>query len=504
MSQQQDKAMMDAMAAEAATSQMALVSLEPRGTAPNETIPLGALPIELFFEIFSHLVHDIRSWQHQLDYQTHDHLIALTQRVKIGHLRSLALTCRAMQQKVARFCSAQAYLVVPRLDAAAHIVGLLRRLRERPERAPSVRRLYLGLDTVRCHAERIGPHIPLLMEAAAVDAVPGLAVPEILRERAREMEARTLSPAESLQLWPVIPDVLAFLALLPAVRLTGLQECTIAAGPKVLAAMAERLRRSGPFFPKTESLTLAGVRSAADRDEALVLEPSVVSGFLATSPRLTGLRLDRFEFRWAGPVTGVENLGSIVLRGAAVDVPSLRLLLEGCGRLRTFMYFAQRPQPKPGRGARKGRPPPRAHDIAGALGRSADALRTLCLDLGQAGAAAGAGEEQRVLFSVGNFRNLQRVWIDSKTVLANMHALPAHDARADRVSHFLRTLPGSLSKLHMSGPARGLAAEMPYLAEAGGLKQLAVEPATVRDAVDVLKEAGIEVIEVADPRPVLW
>ncbi|KAK2040938.1 hypothetical protein LZ31DRAFT_597662 [Colletotrichum somersetense] len=156
--------------------------------------------------------------------------------------------------------------------------------------------------------------------------------------------------------------------------------------------------------------------------------------------------------------------------------------------------------------ARKGRPLPRAHDIVDALGRSADTLRTLCLELGQ-----------RVLFSVGNFRNLRRVWIDSKTVLANMHTLPARDAsvapaaggdaagaRANKVRHFLRTLPGSLSRLHMSGPAHGLAVEMPYLAEAGGLKQLAVEPATVRDAIDNLKEAGIEVIEVADPRPVLW
>ncbi|KAK1569939.1 uncharacterized protein LY79DRAFT_674339 [Colletotrichum navitas] len=499
---------MDDTAVEAATSQMGLVSLEPHETTPNETVPLVSLPIELFFEIVSSLVHDIRSWQHQLDYLTHDHLIALTQRVKIGHLRSLALTCRTMQRKVALFCCAQADLVVPRLDAAEQLVGLLRRLGERPKRAQSVRRLYLGLDTVRCYAERIDPHIPLLMQAAC--ATPGVAVPEILRKRMREVQDKTAYPTACLQLWPAIPEVLAFLALLSTSRLKELQECTIATGPEVLAAMAERLPRGEPFFPKIESLTLAGVRSAYG-NQSLVLKPSVVSGFLATSPQLTGLRLDRFEFRLAQPVTGVENISSIILRSVALDVPSFRLLLKGCKRLGTFMYFAQS---EADCGARQGRQLPEAHDIADALGHSADTLRTLCLDLGQVSVAQSGG--QRALFSVSNFKHLQRIWIDSKTVLANMHTLAqeASDipgaggevavARANKVSHFLRTLPGSLNKLHLSGPAHGLAIEMPYLAGAGGLKQLAVEPAVAKDAVTILKEAGIKVLEVADPRPVLW
>ncbi|KAK1987568.1 hypothetical protein LZ30DRAFT_777457 [Colletotrichum cereale] len=453
---------MDEMAVDAATSQMALVNMEPHETRTisNETIPFSTLPIELFFEIFSHLVHDTRSWQHHLDYLSHDHLLALTQRVKIGYLRPLAFTCKTMQRKVAFFCSTHTYLAVLRLDAATQLVGLLRRLGERPKRALSIKRLYLGLPG----------HGPL-------------------QRRAHAVKDRTVSPAARSKLdrqllEPVIEDVMVFLALLLTSRLKELQECAIASGPKVLAALAEKLQHIEPFFPKMTSLTLTGVH-LTDMDESLALKSPTISRFLAMSPQLTGLCLDGVDMRWVEPVTGVEYISSIILRTIALDAPSLRLLLEACKRLRTFMCFAQS---KSDCAAYMYQQLLKANDVVDALGHGANTLRTVCLNLGQRSAAER--EEQQVLLSVGKFTNLQRIWIDSKTVY--------------RISHFMRTLPDSLNKLHLAGSADGLASEMPYPAEVSGLKQLAVEPPVVKDTIDILQDAGIKILGVADPRPVLW
>ncbi|KDN62442.1 hypothetical protein CSUB01_04909 [Colletotrichum sublineola] len=71
--------------------------------------------------------------------------------------------------------------------------------------------------------------------------------------------------------------------------------------------------------------------------------------------------------------------------------------------------------------------------------------------------------------------------------------LPQHPLRR----HLIRDL------VSPHRPPLSLAVEMPYLARVGGPKQLVVEAAAARGAVDILKEAGIKILEAADPRPVV-
>ncbi|KAK1843183.1 hypothetical protein CCHR01_14177 [Colletotrichum chrysophilum] len=463
---------------------------------------ITSLPEELTLQICHHLLSNLRPWRYLYLLDDRYQMSELIQQLQEHHLWIFSITCRRHRRIVRGFLGDT--IAISRFDHQQRIINQLRQIGNKEATVDGVKKMFFCLPS-------------------ELDLKPfEIPLPEPVRVKAEFAKQFSKLPLEMSD-----PRV-AYDGSLAAVFLCqfhNLRHLALASSGRYLEQIVEACSSANePPLPMLQSVTLRSER--AERSQEVfngsqeMITASIISGILRLGKQVSELCIQDFNISQIQRIPAVDHLKSVTLKETLLEREEFQTLFSQCEHMEHFVYVRKCNYSME----------MEASDIVAALGKSTKTLTTLCIHTFKYPWWIYLCVSP---FSVGEFKNLRNLWIDTFSTASCVTCIPHYPpvTGQDIASTFMSTLPTSLRKLHLKGTLYNFACvsfggedtcagwqlcgDLTLLADDGAweklpnLEELAVDAETYlsengRRVLRRWEKPGLRILRDADAFPELW
>lgn len=383
---------------------------------------ITSLPEELTLQICHHLLSDLRPWRYLYLLDDRYQMSEVIQQLQEHRLRIFSLTCRRHRRIVRGFLGDT--IAVSRFDHQQHIINQLRQIENKEATADNVKRMIFCLPS---ELDLKQVEIPLV-EPVKVKAE----FPKQFSKLPLEMPASRVT-------------YYGYLAAVFLCQFQNLRHVALASSGRYLEQIVEACSSANePPLPMLQSVTLRSERAERSQEVSNIsqemITASTLSGILRLGKQVSELCIQHFNISQIQRIPAVDHLKSVTLKETLLEQEEFQTLFSQCEHMEHFVYvrkcnYSMKVE---------------ASDIVAALGKSTKTLTTLCIHILKYSWWLYPCVPP---FSVGEFKNLRNLWIDTFSTASCVTWVPHYPpvTGQDIASTFMSTLPTSLRKLHLKG-----------------------------------------------------